>query len=422
MIFTLIKYMVTLLAVLWPLQSFGQHETPAQLDDLIAEALERNPALHAAQHRWSAAQQQRPQASALDDPMFSYTRWVSTPETRVGPQENLFVLSQRFPYPGKLRLRGDMADEDAAAEEAAYRVTVRDVTFKVKQAYFDLYQVDQSTRVLDDYLELLRTFTRVAEEKYATGAGSQASVWKAQVEMSMIVERKLAFERARAGVVARLNALRDRPPASPIAAVTSIDTRPYVQPEPVVIQRALRERQELDILDARIRRNEIMTRLARLTYRPDFNVQASYITIPPKNSMAADVGKDAYNIMVGVNVPIRLHRRRAAVAEATALTRANEMARENMVNTIEAEIADAYFRVQSTRQSLDLYEQGLLPQAESSLESALAAYRTGQVDFLNLLDAERVLLQLRLSYVTEQANYRKHLATLEWAAGGALPE
>jgi outer membrane protein TolC len=77
--------------------------------------------------------------------------------------------------------------------------------------------------------------------------------------------------------------------------------------------------------------------------------------------------------------------------------------------------------MQSTAQTLDLYDQGMLTQAESSLESALAAYQTGNLDFLNLLDAERTLLQMRLSYIREQTDYRKYVAALEWAAGGELP-
>ena len=77
--------------------------------------------------------------------------------------------------------------------------------------------------------------------------------------------------------------------------------------------------------------------------------------------------------------------------------------------------------MRNTAQTLDLYDQGMVAQAESSQESAVAAYQTGNLDFLNLLDAERTLLQMRLNYIRERADYRKHVAALEWAAGGELP-
>ena len=73
---------------------WGQTDKPVKLEELISEALQNNPGIQAAQQRWLAAQQRDPQVSSLEDPVFSYTRWLSTPETRVGPQENVFVLSQ----------------------------------------------------------------------------------------------------------------------------------------------------------------------------------------------------------------------------------------------------------------------------------------------------------------------------------------
>jgi outer membrane protein TolC len=97
------------------------------------------------------------------------------------------------------------------------------------------------------------------------------------------------------------------------------------------------------------------------------------------------------------------------------------LAYENLENKVRAEIRDVSYRLELSDRTLDLYEQGLLAQAESSLQSALASYRTGKLDFLNLLDAERMLLSLNLGYVKEQASYQKQIAELERAAGGELP-
>lgn len=413
----MIRIIIMTILTLAAVPAFGQHAAPAELDALIAEALTRNPALQAAEQRWTAAKFKRPQATTLDDPMLSYTRWLSTPETRVGPQTNVFMLSQRLPYPGKRGLRGDLADQESAALEARRQTTGRDVVLQVKRGYYELYQVDQSIRILDDYLATLRLFTRVAEEKYATGTGRQASVLKSQVEMSSILAQRMTFERSRPGIVARINALRDRPADTPIGQVVRIDTTRTVLPESLIVQQALTSRQELDEVEAGIQRSRIMASLARLAFRPDFNIQASYITIPKQNSLAPDAGKDAFSIMVGLNIPIMRGRRRAAVDEANAIRMSHEMTRAHLRNTIRAEIADVYGQIEHTARALDLYEQGMIIQAESSLASALAAYRSGSLDFLNLLDAERMLLQIRLGYIRELTNYRLQTARLEWARG-----
>ena len=389
------------------------------LDSLIVEALNNNPQIHAAHQRSVAAGRRIPQVSALPDPMVTYTRWLSPPETRVGPQQDIFMLSQPVPFPGKLGLMGDMADADAAAAGARYEAARRDVVFSVKQAYYDLYWIDQSVDILDDYLSLLRNFSKVAEQKYATGEGIQASVLKSQVEISNITERRLSLERMRKGAAARLNALLSRPPDSPVPPAISIDTSAVKVSQRLLVEQALAERQELKIAEDMVQKSGFMKDLARKEYFPNFTLQASYITVARRNSMASDAGKDAYSVGIGINLPIQVGRRIAASEEAEATDQANRLSYDNLKNSVEAEIADLCFQLQSTRQTLDLYSQGLLVQAQSSLESAVSAYQTGKLDFLSLLDSERMVLQAKLGYVKELSNYRKIAAALQRAVGGS---
>ena len=100
----------------------------------------------------------------------------------------------------------------------------------------------------------------------------------------------------------------------------------------------------------------------------------------------------------------------------------NQLEYENLKIQVEAEIRHIYNQIEVSKKTLALYEQGLIAQAESSLESSIASYRTGRLDFLNLLDAERMLLNLNLGYVKEQSSYQKQLAALERAVGGELPQ
>ncbi len=413
--------LVVLLAIIVQSLGLGQESEQLELENLIAKALESNPEIKAAKSRWQAAQQRPPQVSSLPDPMLSYTRWAESVETRVGPQENVFMLSQRIPFPGKLGLKGKMAEEDAFAEGERYDAAARDVVYKLKTAYYDLYWIDHSLRILNDYLLLLQDFSRVAEQQYATGQGIQANVLKSQVEISSILERQLAFERIRKGVVARINALLDRPVDIPLGAAATIDTTRLDISESLLVEKALVDREELRATQAMIRKSEFMKRLALREYLPDFSIQGAYITIPTVTNMFPDAGKDAYSVMVGLHLPIWFGRRSAAVTEAKEMISANKLAYQDLENNVRAEIADLSFQIETTAKTLDLYETGLLVQAESSLESSISAYRTGKLDFLSLLDAERVLLQFDLGYVKEQSNYRKQVATLERAVGGEFP-
>ncbi len=391
------------------------------LEQLIQEALEKNPEIQSAERKWRAYLQRPSQVSAMPDPMLSYARFGSSVETRVGPQENVFVLSQRIPFPGKLGLKSKMAGQDALAEQQRYEATKRDVTFKVKQAYFDLYWIDQSIATLTEYLSLLQDFTRVAEQKYATGQGIQANVLKSQVEISNVIKNRLGFEKMRRGAAARIKALLDSPQNTELSQAAMIDSSRIQLDEEALVTQAMSQREELQAVQAMIGKSEFMKSLAKKNYFPDFNFQANYVDISRGMSVAPDAGKNAWSLMVGINLPIWLGKRKAAVREADEVISSNKLYYENLENQVKSEIKDLYYQIQISGQTLDLYEQGLLIQAESSLESAMASYRTGRLDFLNLLDAERMLLNLNLGYVKEQSNYQKQVAAMERTVGGQLP-
>ncbi|MCY3774063.1 MAG: TolC family protein [Gemmatimonadetes bacterium] len=417
----LVAIIVTSIAVLAVAVQPARAQTP-RLEALVAEALDRNPALQAARHRRDAVEQEEPQVTSYPDPAFTYTRWLSSPETRVGPQRNVLAFGQKIPYPGKLSLRGAMSGEKTAAETARMQSIARDITHEVKRVYYDLYRVDRSLRILDDYLVMLETFTGAAEEKYATGGGTQADVLKSHVEVSEILKRRIALEGERVALAARLNAVLSRPSDTAVDQVAAIDTTRYARPKSLVVERALAVRQELVAVDARIRRNELGVRLARLASRPDFTVQASYITVPRVGGNAvSDAGKDALGVMLNVNLPLFRKRIRAEEQEAVARVEESRYIRKNIQDTVAAEVAEAYGRLRHSGRALAVYEQGLIAQAENSVLATLAAYQTGQMDFLDLLDAERMVLRTRLGYVAETANYRKYLSLLERAAGGSLP-
>jgi outer membrane protein TolC len=392
------------------------------LDELIEEALKANPEIKSAERRWLASEERPRQVSTLPDPMFSYSRYGSSVETRVGSMDNAFILSQKLPFPGKLGLKGKMAAQDAAAEMQNYEAAKRDVTFKVKSAYYDLYWIDQSIAIINNYLTLLQSFTQVAEQKYATGRGIQANVLKSQVEISSTIERRLSFEKHRQGVVARMNALLSRSQNSSLDVALQIDTTRISLDETTLVRQALEQREELQAVDAMVDKSEFMRQLAKKNYLPDLNLQANYIDISKGVSSVPDAGKNAWSIMFGVNLPIWFGKQKAAVREAEEVISSNKLMYEDLENRIRAEIRDIYYQIEIIGQTLDLYEQGLISQAESSLESATASYRTGTLDFLSLLDAERMLLNLKLGYTRETSNYQKQLAALERSVGGTLPQ
>lgn len=390
------------------------------IDWVLEQVLMNNPRIKAAEQRWFGVEQREEQVSSLDDPMVSYNRWLSTPETRVGPQESVIMLSQRIPFFGKLSLKGEMAVQEAVATQQQYLSTKRDVIDKAKTAFYDLYWIDGSFGILDEYQNVLRSFWRVAESKYRTGVGIQVNVLKAELEISMIEERKLTFEQMRDGTAARLNALLNRDPQAPLASAEALDTVWY-NVDADEILRAAQQRQELQGVQAMIKRSETAISLARRNYLPDFQIVGSYVTIPAGRTPALDDGKNPYSIQIGITVPLWFSKLNAAVEEERAYEQALHLTYRDLNNHIAAEVMDILARLRTAQQTVSLYDRQLIPDAERTLASALASYQTGTLDFLSLLDSERMLLNLRLSRVKELANYWKQVAALERAVGGRLP-
>lgn len=400
--------------------SAQQINKPQSLESLIAEALKNNPQIKSAERHWQAAINKAPQVSALPDPVLGYTRFGENVETRVGPQENVFSISQKIPFPGKLGLKSEAAKQDAFVSQQNYLAVRRDVVFKVENVYYDLYWIDNSTRILDDYLVLLKNFTKVAEQKYATGQGIQTNVLKSQVEMSTTLNRKFGFDKLRQSAVSKLNALLSRSQSQPLGLVSEIDLVTNSLDEDALLQRALNQKQELAAIKAKVGKSETMRKLVKKDYLPDFNFKLNYIHVSRGESNAPEAGKNAWSVMVGLNLPLWLGKRKAAVQAANSTLAANRFAFENQENMVKSEIHDLFYQIDIAKKSLALYEQGLLTQAESSLQSAISSYKTGNLDFVSLLDSERMLLTLNLNYVKEQSHFYKKISALERAVGGDL--
>jgi len=295
---------------------------------------------------------------------------------------------------------------------------LRDVIFKVKRAYYDLYWIDQSLQILARYQQLLQDFQRVTERQYATGVGIQANVLKARLEISSIQRQRLNFRQMRQVTAAHLNALLARERDSEVPEIGVIDTSLVSVSEPELIQTALRNREELKAAQAMIQKSEYSIRFSRREYLPDLDLSFRYVTVPDGKTLAADNGKDAWSVTVGVNIPLLVAKRKAAVEEARAMLASDRQHYHSVKNEVDAEIEDLYSRLKTSENMLTLYRHQLIPDAERTLQSVLAAYRTGALDFLSLLDSERILLNYHLEYTRELANYRKQAAALERAVGG----
>jgi len=376
-----------------------------ELDLLIREVEAVNPSLEAAAEAWHAAAFRYPQMISLDDPMFGFFK---------GTQDGFMVeASQKIPWPGKLRLRGNMASAEASAMEWEVADTRLMLAEAAAMAFFDYYQADRQLAVNAANSRLMQEFRDIAKVRYEAGQVSQQDVLQADVELADLEARRAELQRERKIAAVRINTLLHREAEHPLPPPPEKVGVPAALPAGgALVELALDARPDLAAQMARIRQEEYALGLAYKEYYPDVDLAAKYDGFMPVE-MRTQVGAN-------VNVPVYRQKRRAAVCEASANVRKRRAELENRIDQVRYEVQAGWERATERGKVVRLYEERILPASQANVDSARINYTAGKVDFLRLVEAERQLRDQQDKYYETVGEYHRRLAQLERATGGAL--
>jgi outer membrane protein, heavy metal efflux system len=386
------------------------------LPELIQEALARNPELVAVRKQWEAATNRILPARSLEDPILSLQFWNAPQSFNVTRSDNTIIgLSQSFPFPGKLALKGDVASRSADMTEQAIRAKERELIARLKQAYYDLFLAQKALQIHHEQVELVRQFVGIANAKFRGGMGSQADVLKAQVELSLLLQHLPVLEQRRKSAEAMLNTLLDRDPASPLDMAQEPAQLLLGESVDDLHRLALSDRPELKAAELDVQRSEQSRALAQRQYYPDFNVAFQRF-----QNFQADNGFGAY---VAMSIPFAFWTKPkydAGVQEAAAGVAVAQAQQHTLENMTRFQINDLLAKLRATDQVATLYRTTILPQAEQSLESARVGYRAGKAGFLDLIDTQRAWRGFQLEYFQALVDRQHRLAELEQVVGVAL--
>ena len=329
---------------------------------------------------------------------------------------NQVQLMQMVPFPGKLRMAGQVASARAEAERARSTDVSWDIRARAAMAFYELYQMDRSLLVAQETLRILQDLAATAQTMYGVGEGRQADVLRAQVEIARMSEDITRMRAERVSAAARLNALLALDPSaalgSPILpsfpeALPALDT---------LVAEAERNRPMVQAAEAEVRAAGAGLRLARREIWPDLQVGVQYGQRP------MDGGTDRMvSLMLGVNVPIFAGSRQLAMRrEAAAMQQMAAADLAAMQADTRGRVAELYAGAERARRLGELYRRTILPQAHTTVASALAAYRVGGVDFMTLLDDQMTVNRYRQDLFALEAQRGQALAELEMHLGRPL--
>lgn len=397
-----------------------QSAASLHLDDLIAEALQNNPEIQAAERMVDAKRAVAPQARTLPDPVVSggWTGNLVPPfsiQTRDPSSARMLGFSQEIPFPGKLALQGRIASKEADAEWWNYERTKLAVISNLKQAYYELFFIDKSIETVQKDKDLLEKLAKIAEARYSVGKGMQQDVIRSQVEVSKLLERLTLLEQRRGVTEALLRSLLFRPPDAPMGAPEEIIKTdiPYSLKE--LEDLAESSAPEIKSQEQEFDRNQLALNLAKKQYYPDFGVGFTYFNRPQLPEM--------YALNFTAKIPLYFWKKQRYGVEEAASGLASARKRIEAAKAgLLFKVKDQYLSMKASERLMDLYSKAIVPQSTLALDSSLASYQVGSLDFLNLLTNFQTVLDYELNYYDSLTNYQKAVARLEEVMGTSLPK
>jgi cobalt-zinc-cadmium efflux system outer membrane protein len=384
---------------------------------LVEEALRNNREILAAQKKYESARQRPAQASSLPDPTVSlgYTaNGAPYPVAGIGRDvtSNAGVLiSQEMPFPGKQKLRGEIAAKDAGAEFQEYLAMRLSVASRVKQAYHKLHHAAISVTFVKRYQDLLQSILRITEARYAAGRAAQQDIFKAQTQFSILQTQLVRYEQERTSKEIEINALLNRPQGGPIDV--ALDMPPGDLPATLdeMLAHANAHAPMVVREQAIVQRNELAANLARKEYYPDYTLSGGYFnqgSLPPMWQFRVDFKVPAYF----------WRKQRAGVNENEFAASEARHNYEAAAVSVQAQIREQYAQAEASRKLIGLIEKSVMPEAQLALDSSLASYQTGAVDFLAVFSNFMILVDNQLMYHEEVMRFHVALARLEEMTGG----
>jgi outer membrane protein TolC len=382
--------------------------TNTTLRNAVLLAVKNHPQVIAAYSDWAASVENITVARSLPDPKLTFEMYFDDAVRSIMPG---FMAD--IPGPTKLRARADAASAESRAKYFQFVSAVQQAAFAVEKSYYPLYFLDAKLAVNRQMLGLLGSLEVSARAQNEVGRATLQDVLQAQIEQEKLRTQTVDLEDSRHMLMAQFKAalgLRADQPnptlPAPVFTETDLDDQQW-------LALALKQNPRLKEMEAEIRVADAAIRVAQKEKIPDFtvgsevDVKANPFIWNPQFSMTLPIWRDKLK----AELAAAQNGKRAATARFSA----------EQIN-LAADFAEKTYVVREANRALALLRERLLPRARQSLEVARAAYLSGQIGFLNVIDAERSLLEFELDEISAQTQREVTLAELRLIVAGAPPK
>jgi outer membrane protein, heavy metal efflux system len=379
------------------------------LTNLEQEALLNNPEILMAAKKAESSEERKSLASALPDPMIGYSvQNEGAPFTWSVGKEVMsmqgLVFTQEIPFPGKLGTKGLAAEKEAERMDEALREARLRILNSLRGAYYDYYLAWKSAEILEQTKDLMKNLERIAETRYATGQGMQQDILRAQVEVSMLLDKIAEQEQKKEAQTAMINKLVGRDPMTPLGRPADLVPASFERSKDDMAAMALKHSPVLEDRKRMIEQSKYELSLSKREYLPDMVVSYGWFT---RGGLP-----DFWSASVMFKVPLYFWNKSTGVKAAAADVHSAEYDYEAVRLDTLARVKELYSTIKTSEHHLHLYEAGIIPQTRLAVQSATTNYQVGKTDFLTLLDSESLLLKYQLMEQEELVNWNKYVSMM----------
>ena len=379
--------------ILWMVFLLGINVNGQNLEEYLQYGAENNPELQAALKEYEAALEAVPQAKSLPDPLLSFGYFLSPVETRVGPQQAKFGISQMFPWFGSLQARSSVSEALAQVRYENYLQIRNSYFLKVRVNYYKLYEIKQVIRINNNNLDILKSWENLAIRKYEGGLTGMVDVLRVQMMIAEMESTLQSLQKDYETQIQTFNLLLNKDSNEKL----DLDSKLNFPDDDFEIQGdSLSNHPLISILEWRKLAAEKSIDVEKRNNKPNFGLGLDYILVGPASSDIPESGKNVLMPMISLSLPIWGKKNEARIHEKELTLESLESSHANMENKLEMELINWTNSYNDSKRDYDLYND-LIGKADQALRVLVADYTSANKDFDEVLKMQQVLLKYEMA-------------------------
>lgn len=382
-----------------------------ELQEYIKIALENNPEVQQFDTKYKRISEKKEEVNTLPNTEFGAGYFVSTPETRTGPQRFKLSVKQMIPFFGTITARENYVSSLADAAYQDIVVVKRKLATSVAHSYYKLYEVKAKQKVLDENIALLETYEKLALTSVEVGKASAVDVLRLQIRQNELAQQKEVLQETFLGMQKAFNKLLNQEVNTPVSVVDSLQIpkeADKIQPSTLKLHPEL---VKFDKLYTSVEKSEFLNQKDK---QPMIGFGLDYVNVGKRTDMnVVDNGKDIVMPMVSLSIPI-FNKKNKSISKQNKLQQEEILSqKEQRYNMLESVL---YRAVSDRKASVISYQTQLknLEQAKNAEQILVKSYETGTIDFNDVLDIQELQLKFQTNMITSEVTYYTQSATINY--------